>query len=1330
MNGDVDQEEEQYTPSFLRGREEQQPYTPSFLRGAARYPESIEGPYTPSFLRKEEPEAETPLKSFGRAALHEVVPTVAGVGASLLGAPAGIPGMLATGWAGYAATKEAQEAVLNTLGFDDSHQMAVNARTNPKSTFAGQLAPQLLTFRPGAATTAARVGGGALFGGFEAGREYLGGEEFDPYKIGVSGVAGAALQKPTALTERMAGQVERLGPRFKTGMLPEKAPTTRPWETPGAPAEMTTPAERAEYGLPPTAQPRLEPPGIALGDQPVPPKAAPLNAGRVREHAETIREQGGRIEDNPYELGTRAYTIWDDAFKGTGAAEGAAHGPAGPKAQAPSEPVPPLSQKSATQEAQNQAVRSERQYGKRAAAVPGEEAPTPPAVNEIPYSYADPTLEAAITAKQGAPAGGQPPNIFQQLRDRLDRERAEQGLPPGRPLEFPERVPPAEPGGAPAPGIEGEARPGPAAAEPPVEPAAPRPVEPPPTGPQRLRQAMARSRGFRVKGGVPEAIVEAAGERAARAGIEAEPERVAVGKKAGIDEQLAAKGFSQEAIGNLNRLEKARLLRAESPADQRAILEQAAARRPAEPTPPPEARPITEEQHAAATVAATPKPTPSGGFFGKLVGGFKAGISQAALKIGDDLNKLNTNTRADKSLLTEMGRNAEEKYKLTNAQQEEAHHAIEQGKIDQLTGTVRKYVDEFLQPIREQTMRLRQRMKDLGYDSDVELDPNHMYRVRDDAVIPQDISSDPTQAYKGRGFKIEPGTRKPRDAYALEDADGNRIIVARNRTANGEDAGWSTFKQGDVPHPTGLTEIKPGMEVKMGGKNYTVKEALTTEIEKNTPIRYIKNAGNSVLLENAQMRQAVREAEFLNNLKQTPAWLERATRKPTEEQLKAGWAESRLPQLKGWFFNPEWKAAFDDFYRPGFGGEGGLHETIRNINNFAVKSMFWSPIPHSVNAIVHWGIARGWDWFDPTKYPEMFNTMNRAIGSVMKQDKLQRELLRDGTSLIYAGLKNDKFEENLGKLLRINVKTDPAWDPVKKAFGLGPTDALNAIDKVIYTPSRNILWATNDILMTQRILELEGRGLSREAAIHDARIHMPDYRVPISIMGSRFVSQLVQDNRLIAFGRYHYGMMASLTRIARDSLSPNATKEERMAAFGNVAAMALMGVVGTGLTKMVQYATDNPEAEIRPRGPFGPMRAAYEMATGKTGYERIANSMLTFQPSISVAKELLANQDYFGHKIVEPGALARGKYGEAAGQFAHHLAHGLVIPYGQFSDAFRTRPTPEGVLGGMAQQGLGIKVPTQKQIAGKRFGERKQIQESIKREQKPRGLLESVTRGF
>jgi hypothetical protein len=48
----------------------------------------------------------------------------------------------------------------------------------------------------------------------------------------------------------------------------------------------------------------------------------------------------------------------------------------------------------------------------------------------------------------------------------------------------------------------------------------------------------------------------------------------------------------------------------------------------------------------------------------------------------------------------------------------------------------------------------------------------------------------------------------------------------------------------------------------------------------------------------------------------------------------------------------------------------------------------------------------------------------------------------------------------------------------------------------------------------------------------------------------------------------------------------------------------------------------------------------------------------------------------------------------------------------------------------MAQQGLGIKVPTAKQIAGKRYGEKKQIQKSITREKKPRGLIEQVTRGF
>ena len=360
-----------------------------------------------------EPEAEGPIKTFVRQAAHAALPSIAAIrtGAQIggaigtaVGGPIGTAlgivggGVVGLG-AGYLAG-QVQETGAKLLGYDDSHQLAINAKTNPNASLLGELAPAAATLSPRGATILARGAGGIAMGGLEAGGEYLRGEEFDPKRILASTATGAIFSgKPTPLGRAIG--------------LPEVQP----------------------------------------------------------------------------------------------------HGTAGPKAQAPSEPVPPTTDTSATQEPQNQAVRSERQYAKPREMTPEEiEAArtglrtTPPAVNEIPYSYADPTLEAAIAAKQGAPAG-EPPNIFQQMRERLDRERAEQGLPPGRPLEFPERVPPTEPGGAPAPGAEGAARPGPAAAEPAGEPAAARAVELPtafqqqelPPGMERLAERLRMMRNVQAQ---------------------------------------------------------------------------------------------------------------------------------------------------------------------------------------------------------------------------------------------------------------------------------------------------------------------------------------------------------------------------------------------------------------------------------------------------------------------------------------------------------------------------------------------------------------------------------------------------------------------------------------------------------------------------------------------------------------------------------------------------------------------------------------------------------------------------------------------------------------
>jgi hypothetical protein len=1532
------------------------------------------------------PKAETPLKSFVRAAAHEVVPTVAGIGTSFLGAPAwaagpvaGIGAMAATGMAGYTAAKAAQESVLPMIGMDDSQQLAINAQTNPKTTFAGELAPQLLGFGPGMARAGAgaleriapRILGGGFMGGMEAGREYLAGEDLSPYKLALSAGTGAALTRPWGVTPFLESQAARLGPRFR---LPtDLRPSTEPWTAPGV--REGTAEERMQAGLPsgrlglprpgepveelhgqPTSPPTT---GMMRRDYPPIPEAEIFGAGRssyagrVREHAYTIHEQGGRVEDNPYPLGTRAYEIWDRSFKSAdSAATDTPHGAAGSKAQASvPEPPPPTSKGSATQEPQNQTVRDQGNTGKYAK---GAQAARPQeGVNQPGSTYADKDLERALA----------------------ERNRAE-GAQPAEP-----GVPPTEPGGPTATGGPGAARPAEPAARPPEQPAPARPLgEPEPTAAQRAATAPNAPPGSRAAEYLAQARARREAREAAEAAARARPEEVPLDterempagfgkpkpvtevdvptptgtlkfsvsgqstlgemlgkykkspglfgkvadfvrskvsdlvghipvytapyenferwglekvgafydpmrnhivvsdlhldkpdiishhilheglhaatynglekspelrgvlrdimndviikkmpsrrekygftneheflaegfsnpefrqrlaehqlspdlarslserfgnkiktawdafintiretlglppnrtsaleallrateqamaknvveptphvarrfmpveeprKPSALDEALVQAGFRAEDVARLGRFDKGKIRQLQGqPEAQRAAFKEAMTRaKPAE-APPAAAAAPREAPPATPPGAPRAQPTPKG-FFGKAQETIKKtwrGITDPeAIGLANNLFKLRNNAKADSSYLQELQAKANEKFpNITPEMREQMYHEAERGEQDKWTGEQKQYWEEHLKPIQEENLRLRQEMKDMGYDKEVELSKNHMYRMVNEDFKPQDVTSDPTQNYKGRGFKIEPGTRKQRDYFVLEDADGNRRVIGRNETGDR----FMVYEAGNVPHPTGLSgNIKRGSEVKVGGKEYTVKDALTSEIEANTPTRYIKDVANSYLNENYQMRQAVDAARFLKELKESAMWKERATTTPTDLQRKAGWEESNIPQLKGWHMTPEWKATFDDFYKPGFGG--GAFDWLRNVNNFAVGSMFWSPIPHSVNAIVHWGIARGWDWFKPEMYAPMYHTLSAAYRSVMSQDALQRELLRDGTSLIYAGMRNDHFENNIAKALQLSVKNDPGWDPMRKAFGISPVDAV----KAVYAKSKNILWATNDILMTSRILELrDHHNKSLQEAIQEARVHMPDYRIPIEIFGSRAIAQAIADNRLVLFGRYHYGMLNSLGHIARDTLSPNATKEERMAAFGNVAAMAAIGVIGMGMTKLLQFATDNEHAEVRPRGPYPVLRAGLEFAQGKTGYERLWNSVVSWQPTLSMVRELTANQDYFGKPIVEPGTAPLG----VTKKIAHHIAHGLVSPYATVSDAARARPSPAGVVGGAAQMGLGVKVPSGKKIAGEQAAQARQRSDVLKRERRPRGLIEQIPTG-
>lgn len=212
--------------------------------------------YLDSLPQKEQPKEETSaLKAFGKSAVESAVPATTGLYAAGQGArlgfsvPAPLPvkvggaivGGLAGGVAGGMLGEEAQqfagkyipEQFKEQLGFG-KEQRALETKENPYASFAGQLAPNLAFFRPGAVAPivdqagktlvgsgAQRVMMGAAGGGIEAGTELVTDGKIDPVKVAMAGLFQAGAPVSTKLGSKVFGELTPTIPAERTKIDPQ-----------------------------------------------------------------------------------------------------------------------------------------------------------------------------------------------------------------------------------------------------------------------------------------------------------------------------------------------------------------------------------------------------------------------------------------------------------------------------------------------------------------------------------------------------------------------------------------------------------------------------------------------------------------------------------------------------------------------------------------------------------------------------------------------------------------------------------------------------------------------------------------------------------------------------------------------------------------------------------------------------------------------------------------------------------------------------------------------------------------------------------------------------
>ncbi|MCC8956125.1 hypothetical protein H8B02_22640 [Bradyrhizobium sp. Pear77] len=603
---------------------------------------------------------------------------------------------------------------------------------------------------------------------------------------------------------------------------------------------------------------------------------------------------------------------------------------------------------------------------------------------------------------------------------------------------------------------------------------------------------------------------------------------------------------------------------------------------------------------------------------------------------------------------------------------ERMYFAREAGKIGQLDPHEQALYNQHLKPLFDENDRLFDQVSKLDPDMLGPKIQDHIYRITKGDSPERNIlnpgeSADPIEGTYALATRPR-GTMLDRKFVALESPEGRRYVISLNHDGF---TLWNNGRPMKVVDPG--FEYKNGERYQLGHRDFTMKEATTPEIEEHARVggggkpEYYHNAALSASAANLDLGEIARHLRFLQDLKSNPEFLKYA--KKPGEKAPDNYVETQLPNFRNWKMDPQLAYVLDDFARPGINNPS--INRLRQLSQAVTKTIFWMPTAHINNVGTHWFVERGFRWLPGTGgYKSLATDGLKAIKSVVTQDELQKQLRESGAGTIYGGVISRNALDNLAKGFGEAVEKNPSrWDPIARQFGVGPSDLV----KAVYKASSHAMWAANDMFLTHSVLEHMRDGMSMQDAITKAERHIPNYRIPTTIMGSkqgaRIFSQILSEPTFMVFGRYHYGVFNSYANIAKDLV--RGSRGNKLDAIGNLFAMGLLSfAVYPVLDKAARWITGNDHASAARRGPLAIPYHLYEAARGKENLTTAARDTFTLSPALSTAMQQLSGLDWRGKPIIEPGDVAKARTAIGAAQLERLRKR--LISWG----AAWSRPTP------------------------------------------------------
>lgn len=654
--------------------------------------------------------------------------------------------------------------------------------------------------------------------------------------------------------------------------------------------------------------------------------------------------------------------------------------------------------------------------------------------------------------------------------------------------------------------------------------------------------------------------------------------------------------------------------------------------------------------------------------------------------LADSLYKLTKQSQANQiGMLQEIM-----KVPKTYAQHAELiYHSLEDSTI-QLSPEAQALKAKYVDPLMKQNEIIRQAIKNEGVAVGADVD-SYVHRiVKGKPSIFEELEQ---QVSQGRSLSPFASALQERRVFSLtEPSFGTKVYMVM-------DSKGSAYKvyQGNNVVASGKAtaeQLKMG-EIPFGGVNWKKGPATTREIEANTPIRYHHDGLASAVGSNVRLTQVYNNVKFLKDLKKDPEFKKVATNNP--DLALDDWREvGGLDQFRGWKFEPRTANVLEDY----MGGRSSvLQENWGKASRLMTASLFWNPFPHIFNVLDHSIVQRGLvsGWANPAAYPRLARTTLEAWKAVSEQDGTYAKFVKEGAGLMYPNVLVKDFSAKVLKQLG----TDPQMGAVATAWGyVNP----KAMVQAIYRQSRDTLWKWNDIIMLQAYLEKEAVKGGGKSVIKDIEKHIPNYRIPDQVMGSRMISEFMQSPIALAFGRYDYGRMKSYGEMIKSLVNKDSTIGDKAKALDQIAMVGFMGLVVYPLLmdNAAKALTGNDNATVQRFGAGTVPYLVYEYLHADKRFVDVVNSMYPTGMLLNAALQFRANREFFtGRTLIEdPSDLAQF----IANQFNPLYSAGRII---------EGKTTP----GQFLLQSIGIKSPTGEQVEKRQaFMQREQTKAEKRRE--------------